>query len=92
MQTATIWLVGTVGLLCSAHAWASQSAPADVHHCLNAQNRAVFQDRPCEQSGLREAKRKAPAQVAPVTGTSNVQPAQAPRPAAPRMVGSRRTV
>ncbi|MGL4574191.1 MAG: hypothetical protein ACRCV9_05310 [Burkholderiaceae bacterium] len=90
MQTAAIWLVGTVGVLSSMQVWANSGSTADVHHCINPQNRAVFQDRPCEQSGLRDAKRKQPKEVAPATGP--VRPAQAPRPAMPRFVGTPRTV
>jgi hypothetical protein len=90
MQTAAIWLVGTVGVLSSMQVWANSGSMADVHHCINPQGRAVFQDKPCESSGLRAAKRK-PVDAAP-SATGPVRPAQAPRPVMPRVVGVPRTV
>jgi hypothetical protein len=90
MQTAAVWLVGLFVLLSSNMALANSAGGAQVHHCLNAQGRAVFQDQPCEQVGLRPAKRK-PVETAP-SASGPVRPAQAPRPAMPRMVGTPRTV
>jgi hypothetical protein len=92
MQTAAIWLVGTVGVLSSMQVWANSGSATDVHHCTNAQGRAVFQDRPCEQTGLRDAKRKQPASEAAPAAAGPVRPAQSPRPAVPRLVGNPRTV
>ncbi|MFM2398949.1 MAG: hypothetical protein RL341_1106 [Pseudomonadota bacterium] len=90
MQTAAVWFVGLFVLLNSNMALANSAGGAQVHHCLNAQGRAVFQDTPCESSGLRPAKRK-PVEAAPST-SGPVRPAQAPRPVMPRLVGNPRTV
>jgi hypothetical protein len=96
MQTAKIWLVGIASVLSCTATWAANSDGTHaVHHCLSAQGRAVYQDQPCEQTGLRPAKRKAqePQQQATPPAVGPVRPAQAqPRPAAPRLIRTPRTV
>jgi hypothetical protein len=86
MQTTKMMLVGIASVVGSTTVWASSDPSQVVHHCISPQGRAVYQDQPCEQTGLRSAKRKAPEQLdsLPREITGPVRPAQAqPQPPRP---------